>query len=172
MDGYIGEVKLFAGIFAPRNWAFCEGQLMAIAEHTSLFSIIGIQFGGDGRTNFGLPDLRGRVPVGAGAGPGLTPRPAGFMGGQEHVVLSQENMPGHTHAVQASTAFGDQEAPSSSAVLAAQDRGQTKIYRDDQINSQLAPTGSSGSGQAHENMAPYCALHYIICLDGLYPERP
>jgi len=172
MDGFIGEVKLFAGTFAPRNWAFCEGQLVSIAEHSALYSILGTQFGGDGRVNFGLPDLRGRVPVGVGTGPGLTPRYAGSMGGREHVALSQGQMPGHTHTIQASSSPGDQEAPSSNAALAAQDRGATKIYRDDQINTQLAPTGSSGSGQAHENMQPFCALHYIICLEGLYPDRP
>ena len=97
MDGNIAEIRLFAGTFAPRNWAFCAGQIMSIAQNNALFSLIGTYYGGDGRTSFGIPDLRGRVAVGAGTGPGLTPRVLGAQFGLEHTQLTLNNLPSHSH---------------------------------------------------------------------------
>lgn len=173
MEGYIGEVKMFAGTFAPVNWAFCMGQLIAISDYTSLYSILGTQYGGDGRVTFGLPDLRGRVPVGTGTGPGVTPRPQGQKGGQERVTLTQSNIPPHQHPMRASTSLGNTGTPSSGTTLARIDRHQEpNIYTTDSSNVNLQQTGdNTGGGQSVENMQPWLALNYIICLNGLYPPR-
>lgn len=173
MDGYLAEVRMFAGSFAPRNWAFCWGQLMSISNYSALFSLLGTQYGGDGRSTFGLPDLRGRVPVGAGAGPGLTIRSQGQLGGQERVTLSQLNLPAHQHTIEASTTIGNTGTPASNTALAAQDRHhETKIYTTSSGNTAIRPTGSTGNGQQVENMQPWIGMNYIICINGLYPSRP
>lgn len=103
MEGTIGEVKIFAGNFAPKYWAFCEGQILSVSQYTSLYSVIGTFYGGDGRTNFQLPDLRGRVPVGVGTGPGLAPITLGQIGGTQYHTLSLNEMPQHTHTAQATS---------------------------------------------------------------------
>lgn len=171
MDGYIGEVKLFAGTYAPMNWAFCQGQLLNIQQYSALYAILGTQYGGNGTTNFALPDLQGRVPVCSGNGAGLTPRANGQKGGAETVALSTANMPAHNHPIPASTATGDQNAANGSEVLASQGRDGVKIYTATASNVQLAPTGNMGSNQAHENMPPWCGMNYIICLNGMFPPR-
>ena len=102
-DPYVGEIKMFSGNFAPRNWAFCEGQLIPISENNTLFSLLGTRYGGDGRTNFALPDLRGRLPLHFGTGPGLTPKLIGERRGVETVLLTMDEIPSHKHNVQASS---------------------------------------------------------------------
>ena len=111
MDGYIAEIKLFAGNFAPRNWAFCNGQILQIAENQSLYSLIGITYGGDGRVTFALPDLRGRVPISAGQGPGLSNYALGQAGGEERHTLNTNEMPGHTHQANCKNSMGTQANP-------------------------------------------------------------
>ena len=172
MDGYMAEVRIFAGTYAPVNWAFCWGQLLSIASYSSLYALIGTQYGGDGVSTFGLPDLRGRVPIGAGSGPGLTPRTQGQFGGYERITLTQANLPSHQHKIEASTVIGSTGTPSSSTILAAQDRHhETNIYTTSASNTEIKPTGSIGSGQQVENMQPWLGLNYIICLVGLWPSR-
>ncbi|WP_218598148.1 phage tail protein [Polaribacter sp. NJDZ03] len=201
MDEYIGIIKIFAGDFAPRGWAFCEGQLLAINSNTALFSILGTTYGGDGRTTFGLPDLRSRVPVGLGNGPGLTPRRLGEKDGTEHNVLNVTQMPPHTHAaVLTSTgsatatiaipAFddtGDSPDPSNTAVLAkAENTAGTEmnLYTNSAADTTLKPftapitnisgevtVGLTGAGQNINNMQPFLGLNYIICMQGIFPSR-
>ncbi len=178
MDGYIGQIILFAGGFAPRNWELCQGQLLAITQNTALFSIIGTTYGGDGRTTFGLPDLSGRVPLGVGSGPGLTRRWPGDKGGAESHTLTTDEMPGHTHPSQlqlfattdqASDVAPDGNVPATSGEadlyapannLVAMDAGAAQIT-----------VGGAGLGHAHNNMQPYLALNYIICVTGIFPSR-
>ncbi|MCB4808269.1 tail fiber protein [Tamlana sp. 62-3] len=170
-DGFIGEIRLFAGNFAPRNWAFCNGQLLAISSNSALFSILGTTYGGDGRTTFGLPDLRGRVPVGVGSGPGLTSRLQGAKFGSETTTLSVGNLPVHNHAVNASTNSGTSSEPTDN-VLAHTNNFDTEYT--DTANTTMSETmvGNTGNGEAFNISPPSIGMHYIICTTGTYPSRP
>lgn len=201
MDEYIGIIKMFAGNFAPRNWAFCNGQLLSIAQNTALFSILGTTYGGDGRTTFALPDLQGRVPVGTGAGPGLTNRTLGQKFGSEHNNLTVSQMAPHTHvaaltstasaiatiAIPAFDDTGDSPDPSNTAILAKAENiagTEMNLYSNSAADTTLKPfsapvtnisggvtVNSTGAGQNINNMQPFLGLHYIICLQGIFPPR-
>lgn len=167
-DPFIGEIKMFAGNFAPQGWALCDGQLLPIAQNAALFSLLGTTYGGDGRTTFALPDLRGRVPLHPGQGPGLSQRRLGEKSGQESVTLSEAQMPAHTHTAQARPVSAGRNDPEN-ALLARR-----RAY-----DGEPAPTvtmhpdaiGSAGGGQDHENMQPYLCINFIIALQGLFPSR-
>ena len=170
-DPFIGEIKMFAGNFPPRGYAFCDGQLISIAQNTALFSLLGTQYGGDGQTTFALPDLRGRVPLHQGQGPGLSPRSIGEQIGSETVTLTASQMPFHTHAQVASTntsspAFGPSSAPGAATVIAA-------FYGSGspQIDMAAAAVDATGGSQPHDNMAPYETLSFVIALQGIFPSR-
>lgn len=169
-EPYVGEIRMFAGDFSPRGWAFCDGQLLAISQNDALFSLLGTVYGGDGRTTFGVPDLRGRVPVHAGTGPGLPQRRQGAKFGQESVTLSIAEMPSHSHDVLASNAVGSQAAPGG-AMLASSPT--VRLYRPtpSNVNFDAAATGSVGGGQSHNNLMPYLCVNFIIALFGVYPSR-
>ncbi len=172
MEPFIGEIKLFAGNFAPRGWAFCDGQLMPIAQWQALFSILGTQFGGDGRTTFALPDLRGRVAVHPGTGPGLHSYRAGDKGGAEQVGLTVNQIPAHSHSLNANTNTGDHPDPAGAALADTKGRDRDYLKSGDVNTSMSAQSiGSSGGGQPHENRQPYLAVHYIIALQGVFPSR-
>ncbi len=178
MDGAIGEVRMFAGNFAPRNWALCHGQLLAVQDNQALFSIVGTIYGGDGRTTFGLPDMRGRSPVGAGRGPGLSDINEGGWYGHETVTLTQNELPGHSHSVEvetrASSDPGNSDDPAGG--YWADPSNNVRVYRDshdstmapDAIGVSVQPTGGN---QAHENRSPALGINFIICLMGTYPSR-
>ncbi|HEV6968243.1 phage tail protein [Roseateles sp.] len=166
---FVGEVRLFGGNFAPMGWAFCQGQLMPIAENEVLFQLIGTTYGGDGVQTFALPDLSGRVPVHQGQGPGLTGRPIGQMAGRETVTLSYSQMPAHSHALRASTAAASVSAPAG-ALLAATP---VNSYDNTAAGVPMAAGGittTGGSTLPHDNMAPSLALNYIISLYGIFPS--
>ncbi len=169
-EPFIGEVVMFAGNFAPRGWAFCEGQLLPISNYQALFSILGTTYGGDGRTTFALPDLRGRVPLQPGNGPGLSSYRLGQKGGFEGVRLTQAQMPSHTHQIQGTDARGDQEAPGG-AVPAKKNRD--KDYKGGAPDVKMHPNmaAPAGGNQAHENRPPHLAINFIIALQGTYPSR-
>jgi microcystin-dependent protein len=161
---YVGEIRLFAGNFAPQGWAFCSGQLLAISQNDVLFQLIGTTYGGDGQQTFALPDLRGRVPVHQGSGFVI-----GQMAGSETITLTQNQIPGHTHVPRANTAAASVTAPGG-AVLAATSvnsygPGPATV---DMAAQAIAPAGGS---QPHENMAPTLALSYIISLFGIFPSQ-
>lgn len=161
---YVGELRLFAGNFAPAGWMFCDGQLLPISENEVLFQLIGTTYGGDGQNTFALPDLRGRVPVHQGNGYLLAET-----GGTESVTLTSAQVPPHTHALRASTAAATGSAPGN-ALLAA--TGTVNSYgsgNPDQPMTAGALTPSGGS-QPHDNMAPYLAVSYIISLFGIFPS--
>lgn len=174
-EPFIGEIRMFAGNFAPRGWAFCNGQLLPISQHSALFSILGTTYGGDGQTTFALPDLRGRAPMHWGDGPGLTLRRLGESGGSEKVTLTTSEMPAHNHQLSASSAHGDTPAPEGALNATAVDIAQQplNVYHGGTPNATMAPQAirSAGGGQPHNNMQPFLCVSFIIALEGLYPSR-
>lgn len=166
MNPFIGQIVLFAGNFAPRSWAFCDGQLLAISQNTALFSILGTTYGGDGRTTFALPDLRGRVPVHAGTGPGLPTYQLGSKGGNVQTTLVLANLPAHTHEISGSNAPGTTRNPAGAfPAVSAEDAYGTGSP------SAMASAGSAGNQQSFSNQPPYLAVNYIIALFGTFPSR-
>lgn len=174
-EPFIAEIRIFAGNFAPRGWAFCNGQLLPISQNTALFSLIGTTYGGDGRTTTALPNLQGRAPMHPGSGPGLTSRRLGQRGGVEMVTLSEAQMPSHLH-----TSAGCVDAPANQKTPVNNSPAEeldnvTATYVDD-VDS---PAGrmdantarNSGGSQDHNNMQPFLTLNFIIALVGLYPSR-
>lgn len=174
-EPYIGEISLFAGNFAPRGWAFCQGQLLPIAQYTALFSLLGTTFGGNGQTTFALPDLRGRVAVGFGQGPGLPFVNQGEQAGEPTHTLISPEMPAHSHPAQAVgvNAAGNSGSPGGNVPAASTARD--NIYSNAAPNVPMAPgsisIGAAGGSQPHNNMQPYLGLSYIIALEGIYPSR-
>lgn len=169
MEAYIGEIRIFGGNFAPVGWAFCDGQVLPIAEYDALFSLIGTTYGGDGQTTFALPDLRGRIPLSQGQSTTGRTYNLGEKGGTEQVSLTLNQLPAHTHTVNASTAAGDKNSPQNATWAS----GNLEYAQDGSNSFQLHQQNISptGSGQAHNNMMPYLPVHFIICLTGLYPPR-
>ncbi|MEM9553805.1 MAG: tail fiber protein [Acidobacteriota bacterium] len=169
-EPFVGEVRMFAGNFAPRGWAFCDGQLLAVSQNDALFSLLGTIYGGDGRTTFGLPDLRGRVPIHAGSGPGLSPRRLGAKAGAENVTLTVNQLPSHTHAMQASNQLANNLDPVGRA-LAPTAFGDvyTPDLAPENMNSQSIT--NVGGSRSHTNLQPFLCIHFIIALFGIYPSR-
>lgn len=168
-DPYVGEIRIFAGNYAPNGWLFCQGQLLSIAVNTTLFQLIGTTYGGDGQSTFALPDLRGRLPIHQGQGPGLQTYILGQTGGAEQVTLTTQQIPTHTHPLVATNAVGSAASPQG-GVLAAS--GSSNVYRPAPsavaLSSQtVAPTGGS---QPHTNFQPYLCVNFIISLFGLFPS--
>jgi microcystin-dependent protein len=170
-DPFIGEIKIFAGNFAPRGWALCDGQLLAISQNSALFSLLGTIYGGDGRTTFALPDMRGRIPVHGGSGPGLSNRTIGQKAGSENETLSIAQIPAHTHTARALDKPGDRTTPES-AYWAASSSG-SPDYSDQQpdVNMNTNSVTESGGSQPHSNIMPYLCVNFIIALFGTYPSR-
>lgn len=181
-EPYIGEIQMFAGNFAPRNYAFCDGTLLQISQNTAMFSILGTTYGGDGRTTFGLPDLRGRIPVHPGNGPGLTQRRLGEKSGAETGTLDDiDQIPSHTHVI-----FGDTELNAAAPMTAPNTSDPTNAslasvmaYHSADLPDTEMQAGSVehpqsaaiGGGQAHNNMAPFQTINFVIALQGLFPSR-
>ena len=173
-EPYIGQIMLFAGNFAPRGWAFCQGQIMAIATNTALFSILGTTYGGNGQTTFALPDLRGRVPVGQGQGPGLSNYVLGEQSGSETVTLIITEVPAHTHLLNCNNAGPTVDNPNNAlpAPLVDSSGAQVTGYATT-ANGLMAPNAiqPAGGSQPHQNLQPFTVLNYIIALEGIYPSR-
>ena len=169
MEPYIGQITMFAGNFAPRGWAFCDGQLLPISSHTALFSLLGTIYGGDGRTSFALPDLRGRLPVHAGNSPGLTQKLIGQKGGTENVTVTVNQMPVHTHTPQATNTPGSGSDPTG-AVPAGATGGSYYTAAAPAQEMNASAVSSVGSGQPHSNMQPFLGIHFCIALLGYYPQ--
>jgi microcystin-dependent protein len=169
-EPFIGEIRMFGGNFTPRGWAPCNGQLLSIAQNTALFSILGTTFGGDGRTTFGLPDLRGRVPMHQGQGPGLTPRTLGESGGREAVALTPAEMPSHAHTLSASDQVGTANSPTGNVPAPSSRR--TRAYAP-VANTIMGPTvvGEAGGSQPHDNLPPFGCVTFIIAIEGIFPSR-
>jgi len=177
MDPFIGQIMGFGGNFAPRGWAFCDGSLLAISSHSALFSILGTTYGGDGRTTFALPDLRGRVMMGPGNGPGLTPRQIGHKFGAEQVTLQTSEMPNHGHSprLHVETKVADANnpqnlmlgiAPAATPIYVAPDAAQNRVMAAEAVVEQ-----NVGGSQPHDNIMPSTVIYSIIALVGTYPSR-
>lgn len=183
MEGTIGEVRMFAGNFAPRFWALCEGQLLAINSNQALFSILGTIYGGDGRTSFGLPDLRGRIPIGPGNGPGLPSYREGQRGGATTNTLNITQIPSHNHigAVKVSSGNATQNTATNGASIATPGTGSGRSFTptagfntaspDITLNANSVQTGNTGGNQSVNNMQPFLSIYFIICLQGIFPSR-
>jgi microcystin-dependent protein len=169
-DPYIGEIRMFGGNFAPRNWALCDGQLIAISSNSALFSLLGTIYGGDGRTTFALPDMRGRLAIHQGTGPGLSNRRIGNRAGQETVTLTANTVGSHTHNLNVSSSIGTTTNGSSSFVGVS---STMRFYRPVAGNTNLSvPTISPvGNSQAHANTMPFQCVNFIIALQGVFPSR-
>ena len=171
-EPFVGEIRMFAGNFAPRGWAYCDGQLLAVSQNDALFSLLGTIYGGDGRTTFGLPEMRGRIPLHQGTGPGLSNRRLGSKNGGEKVTLTTNQLASHTHDFNANTAAADAKTPQGK-VLANPDGTTVRFYNPVDQTKDLAPTSivNNGGGQPHTNMMPTLCIHFIIALSGIYPSR-
>jgi len=179
MDPFLGQITVFPYNFAPKGWALCGGQLLPIAQYTALFSLLGTQFGGDGRTTFGLPDLRGRVPIGQGSGPGLTPAVMGELTGVEAVTLNQNENAVHSHGFPAHAVQATTNAPSGAAVAEGQSTGRgggpIKTYAAPGQPVSLAATQLGppvGGNRPHNNLQPFLTLNWCIAVTGIFPSRP
>jgi len=199
MEGTIGEIRVFAANFAPKNWASCEGQLLPISRNTALFSILGVQYGGDGKTTFALPDLRGRTALGVGQGPGLSTYTIGERTGTENVTLLTPEMPMHSHEATAQVGTvtatgtlygvnspGGQANPggnfigednaagatpyAASGTPVAMNAGSVTVT-DVVVPPPSVTVGPTGSTSPHPNMQPSLAMYYIICMYGVFPAR-
>lgn len=169
-EPFIAEIRIFAGNFAPRGWAFCDGQLLPIAQNTALFSLIGTTYGGDGRTTTALPNLKGRAPMHPGRGPGLTERRLGDRGGTEQLSLTEAQIPNHNHNLRGVQADVDSTSPDGHFLAEG-----ASMYTD-QVTSNLVNLSSTamlnaGGNRPHNNMQPFLVINFIIALIGLYPSR-
>jgi microcystin-dependent protein len=168
---FVAEIRMFAGNFAPRSWAFCNGQLMSISQNTALFSLLGTFYGGDGKSNFALPNLQGSVPVHMGQGPGLTDRVLGETGGTQTVTLLSSEIPAHNHPVRCSSQPADQPSPGG-FVWAMEPTGLVNPYTSGPPNVPMANlAGNAGGNQPHNNLMPYLVVNFIIALNGVFPAR-
>lgn len=170
MEPFIGQISMFGGNFAPRGWAFCDGQLLPINQNQALFSLLGTTYGGDGRTTFALPELRGRVPMHAGNGPGLTPRQLGQKSGQERVTLNSTELPQHNHPININVSTEPGEEGNANSFIANHQGG---FNEDPSANKFLSggSSGMTGGNQSHNNMQPYQSVNFIIALVGIFPSR-
>ena len=168
-EPFIAEIRIFAGNFAPRGWAFCNGALLPISSNTALFSLIGTTYGGDGRTTLALPDLQGRAPMHPGRGPGLTTRRLGERSGVQSVTLTETQIPSHSHTLTGATEESDLTVPSPTSMPGSDNN----VYgtATDLVNMNAAAATSTGGGLPHNNIQPLLALNFIIALTGLYPAR-
>lgn len=167
-EPFIAEIRIFAGNFAPRGWAFCNGQLLPVSQNTALFSLIGTTYGGDGRTTTALPNMQGRTPMHPGRGPGLTSRRLGQRGGAEYVTLSEAQMPNHSHSLRGSDEDNDTTSPAGNyfGVQSIDYHAQSNV-------GTLADSSllNNGGSQLHNNLQPFLTINFIIALVGLYPSR-
>lgn len=172
-DPFLAEIRLYPFTFAPRNWAFCNGQLLPISQNTALFALLGTTYGGNGQSNFALPNLQGRAAMGPGQGPGLSLRDLGESGGSETVTLTPAEMPAHSHGLSSLPAPADTSSPAGGSLArvigAAPYADPAGAPLADMAPQALQPAGGS---LPHNNMQPYLAVHFCIAMQGIFPSRP
>jgi len=167
-DPFVAEIRIFPGNFAPTGWAFCNGQLMPISQNTALFSLLGTTYGGDGKTNFALPDLQDRAPMHPGQGPGLSLRDLGESSGEETVTLLESEMPSHAHTAKGGGLLANQVSPVGNTWSGAP---QNPYTTSGNTSMNLTALALAGSSFPHNNMPPYLSLTFIIALQGVFPPR-
>ena len=173
-EPFLAEIRIWAINYAPRGWAFCDGQLLPIANNTALFSLIGTTYGGDGRSTTAVPNLQGRAPMHPGRGPGLTARRLGEKVGVETVTLSEAQIPSHNHTWRGATDKPDTNVPTAAVPSRHKDNNIERVYSNDQtklVDFASEQMANTGGGQDHENMQPYIGLNFCIALVGEYPSR-
>jgi microcystin-dependent protein len=168
---FIGEIRMFGGNFAPQDWAFCDGSLLSIAEYDTLFSLIGTTYGGDGQTTFALPDLRGRIPIHAGQGPGLSPHTLGEAGGTEAVALTTAQLLAHTHPLAAVNGVGTTPSPGGAVWAGVANGALYASGAPSGATMNANSIGAAGGGQPHDNLMPYQCISFIIALSGIFPSQ-
>jgi len=171
-EPFVGEIRMFAGNFTPRGWAFCDGQLIGVAQNDALFSLLGTTYGGDGRTTFGLPDMRGRIPIHQGWGPGLSNRRLGSKSGQEGEILSASQIGSHTHTSRGTTGTGTANSPDGA--IFANPGGTILTYKagaTQRAAMNADAIGHTGGSQEHDNVQPFVCVNFIVALFGIYPSR-
>jgi microcystin-dependent protein len=175
-DPFVAEIRIFPFNFAPKGWAWCNGQLLPISQNTALFSLLGTTYGGDGKSTFALPDLEGGAPMhtGHGWGPGLSQHTEGETGGSQTVTLLQSEIPAHAHVAMANTDIADVQSPANGRSLARSQNANAYKPPSGQPLVQMHPTAllPAGSDQPHNNLQPYLTLHFNIALQGVFPQRP
>lgn len=179
MEPFLGQISIFACNFAPTRWALCQGQLLPISQYTALFSLLGVNFGGNGVNTFALPDLRGRAPLGMGQGPGLSPYAIGEVGGAEGVTINSSTYPTHSHALNAAAGTAGSNAPAGAVEAEGQTGGRggsvnLALYSASGTRTPLAPaalSAAAGGSGPHDNRQPYLALNFCIALAGIFPPR-
>lgn len=166
-EQFLGQIEAFGFNFAPRGWLKCDGQLLSISQNSALFSLLGTTYGGDGRTTFGVPDLRGRASINAGRGPGLSDYRQGQKGGAESTNLTGANLPSHGHTARVAAEPEDSSKPEGNSLAAAE------IYRDQNPDTDLraGTIGTTGGGQPISNIQPFVVLNWCIAQEGVYPSR-
>lgn len=169
-DPFVAEIRIFPFNFAPRGWAWCDGQLLPLSQNTALFSLLGTTYGGNGQSNFALPDLQGRAPMHPGQGPGLSLHDLGEQGGSETVTLLQSEIPSHGHTVRTSPDPGELKSPSGSVIARSQEG---RIFGNAGANVNMNPSSlaPAGGDQPHNNMMPYLTCYFCIALQGVFPPR-
>jgi microcystin-dependent protein len=174
MDPFVAEIRIFPFNFPPKGWAFCDGQLMALSQNTALFSLLGTTYGGDGKSNFALPNMQGNAPMHPGQGPGLSLHDLGETGGSETESLLESEIPNHSHSMMAINLVADQAAPDPTRGVARSVN--VTAYVAGSTNPPLVPMNSmmiapAGGNQPHNNLMPYLTLNFCIALQGVYPPR-
>ena len=171
-DQFLAEIRIFPFNFAPKGWAFCNGQLLPISQNTALFSLLGTTYGGDGKSTFALPNLQGDAPMQAGQGPGLSLRDLGETGGSETVTLLQSEIPSHTHSLVAATSSSTKSTPAGNS-LTRTSSGATpfKAPGSPQVSMSTRAVNGTGGNLPHNNMQPYLTLNFCIALQGIFPPR-
>ena len=172
-DQFVAEIRIFPFNFAPKGWAFCDGQLLPISQNTALFSLLGTTYGGDGKSTFALPDMQGNTPMQQGQGPGLSLRDLGELGGEQAVTLLQTEMPAHSHTAQGSSTVANLLTPVNNAWASGQKGFGTFYTPSSAQNVQMSPfaTSIAGGNLPHNNMMPYLTLNFCIALQGIFPPR-
>jgi microcystin-dependent protein len=170
MDPFVAEIRIFPFNFAPRGWAWCNGQLMPISQNTALFSLLGTTYGGDGKSTFALPDLQGRAPMHPGQGPGLSLHDLGEVGGTESVTLLESEMPLHNHMVGIAPEPGEVTSPSGNSIAVSQEGN---VFVAGTANKQMSASilPPAGGNMPHNNMQPFLTVYFCIALQGIYPPR-
>jgi microcystin-dependent protein len=171
MDPFVAEIRIFPFNFPPKGWAFCDGQILPLSQNTALFSLLGTTYGGDGKSNFGLPNLQGNVPMHPGQGPGLSLHDLGEIGGSETHTLLESEIPSHSHALLANAVAGDTNSPSPNVSLTRSANATAYQSTTNQSNVSLQPLSPAGGDQSHNNLMPYLTLNFCIALQGVFPPR-